>query len=248
MKLIELLRLQRKELVAFVGGGGKSSLMLALAKECHHRGKPVLITTSTKMYRWQMEAQAKLLTDEDPRKLLERIKNLKSPDNIIAAGRSIAPKGKILGLDKNIIDFLHQSDIFDYILVEADGANHKPIKAPQEGEPVVPSLSTRVVTVMGMDALDSTIIEENVHRPQLFSQITGLPLGSRVTEDSIAKIIFYYAHVIKQQAPASKIVAVLNKVDNEIMYEKAKGIAAEIACNSEIHKVLLTSLLHKTSG
>lgn len=244
MKLIELLGLQEKELVAFVGGGGKSSLMLALAQECHHSGKRILITTSTKMYRWQMEAQAQLLIEKDPRKLLERIKHI-NYENIIAAGRSIAPEGKILGLSKETIDLLYESDIFDYILVEADGSNHKPIKAPEEGEPVVPSLCTQVVTVIGMDALDKLISEENVHRPQLFSEIIGLPIGGRVTEASMAKIMFYYAHLIKHQAPNSKLVAILNKVDNDIACEKAKRIAAEIAGNSEVNKVLLTSLLYK---
>ena len=246
MKLIDSLGLQDKELVAFVGGGGKSSFMRALAEECQQRGYRVLVTTSTKMYRWQLEGQAPLVVEEESRKLLARIEGFMLERKVIAAGRGIAPDDKIVGLAEETIHSLQQSGLFDMVLVEADGAKGKPIKAPNEREPAVPALSTVVVVLIGMDALDCKLNEEGVHRPELFSKITGQPMGSFITETTLVKTSIYYARLIRCSVPEARIVVALNKVDNGVACQRARKIASSIVCNSEVNTVLLTSLLHTT--
>lgn len=52
--LAEALGLGPREHIALVGGGGKTSLLLALATELQGAGKRVLTSTTTKM--WQREA------------------------------------------------------------------------------------------------------------------------------------------------------------------------------------------------
>ena len=62
--------------------------------------------------------------------------------------------------------------LFDFILIEADGAKNKPIKAMASHEPVVSKYSTKTFGIMGMDCLGKPI-ESIVHRPELFVDIVG---------------------------------------------------------------------------
>ncbi|PHJ39367.1 hypothetical protein P378_04185 [Desulforamulus profundi] len=55
MKLINALTLKNKEMICFVGAGGKSGLLSLLARECAVTGARVLVTTSTKMYYRQLK-------------------------------------------------------------------------------------------------------------------------------------------------------------------------------------------------
>ena len=48
----------------------------------------------------------------------------------------------------------------DYIINEADGAARKPIKAPNATEPVIPTSTTLIVAVVGVDALNSPLSQE----------------------------------------------------------------------------------------
>ena len=59
LNLIEALQIgEESELVAFIGGGGKSSLMFKLASQLQKR---VLLTTSTRMFAKQIETAASTL-------------------------------------------------------------------------------------------------------------------------------------------------------------------------------------------
>ena len=72
-------------------------------------------------------------------------------------------KGKLKGIDREFIDKIYQKHLFDYIVVEADGSKRRPIKAPALYEPVLPRETTRVVGLIGLDALGKSITED--YRP-----------------------------------------------------------------------------------
>ena len=74
--------------------------------------------------------------------------------------------------------------LFDFILVEADGAKRKPIKAPADYEPVIPSSTTLVIGVIGLDALGKAIDEETIHRCELFCSLTGKKAGNTIDREA----------------------------------------------------------------
>ncbi|MCR5767218.1 MAG: putative selenium-dependent hydroxylase accessory protein YqeC [Lachnospiraceae bacterium] len=74
-----------------------------------------------------------------------------------------------------------------YILVEADGAKHLPLKAHNENEPVIPGNSTKVILVIGAEGFGRPIAEA-VHRPEIFAKLAGADADAIVTPEIFAKV------------------------------------------------------------
>ena len=100
-----------------------------------------------------------------------------------------------------------------YIIVEADGAARKPLKAPNATEPVIPESTSLVIAVTGMDALGCRLTEENVFRPEIVSRLTGLAKGGTVTADTIATLITHPQGITKGSPAHARIVPFINKID-----------------------------------
>jgi len=117
--LKELLALRKGDVVSFVGGGGKTSLMLALAKELAPAMK-VVVTTTTRMGAQEL-AGLQVFTNVQE---LER--NLR-PGRPAALCRAVEG-GKVLGVGPDVVDRI--TSFTDVVLVEADGARRLPVKVP----------------------------------------------------------------------------------------------------------------------
>ncbi len=74
------------------------------------------------------------------------------------------------------------------LLIEADGSRQKALKAPNEHEPVIPEFTDAVIVVAGLSGLGKSLNEKHVHRPQLFSTLSGLPLDDSITPDALIRV------------------------------------------------------------
>ena len=54
MLISEALNLKEKAFISLVGAGGKSTLFSRLAEELAHKNKRTILTTTTKMFSWQL--------------------------------------------------------------------------------------------------------------------------------------------------------------------------------------------------
>jgi probable selenium-dependent hydroxylase accessory protein YqeC len=72
------------------------------------------------------------------------------------------------------------------ILVEADGAAHRMLKAPNHHEPVIPDSTTLAVPMADVHVLGKSLKEEFVHRPALLSDLAGIPLGHPISSEVFA--------------------------------------------------------------
>jgi probable selenium-dependent hydroxylase accessory protein YqeC len=179
--LSQTLGLGRRELVSFVGAGGKSTLLLGLGHELAKNGHRVVLTTTTKMGTNQIPASSAPVHD------LDEVRRMITPGNMVfLIGETQGPK--VFGVLTAMVDELFDDNSVDYIVVEADGARRRAIKAPAEHEPVIPSRTTTVVVVTGLDAVGSRV-DEAAHRPELVSAITGRGLDGRLTPKDVAAII-----------------------------------------------------------
>lgn len=242
MKLINALTLKNKEMICFVGAGGKSGLLSLLARECAVTGARVLVTTSTKMYYRQLKDCSPQVVLEKEEDLLDKLVKLCSKTNLLAAGKGISGEQKVDGLSKECLDQIYRSGLFDYVLVEADGSRGKSMKAPAEHEPVLPSLATTVLPVVGMDILGCPLTEEFVHRPHLVARVAGQNTGEPVTETTVVKVFRHYELIAKQASPGICWVPVLNKMDCLEERKKARELAMQLL-NPTTPRVLLTSAL-----
>lgn len=213
------INLQKKELICFVGAGGKTTTMFKLARELKSLGCKVLVTTTTAIFKPTEEEYDKLII----------IKSLKLKDfsninkgTVTVLGRVISKENKLLGLDKMFIEKLYNSRLFDYILVEADGSKQKSIKAPASYEPVLPCNATKVVGLIGLDCIGRKIEDGNVHRPEIFCQITDSNIDEIIDEEKILKIVVSDNGLFKNTTQYCSKYLILNKCDTD--GEKRYGI------------------------
>ena len=84
-------------------------------------------------------------------------------------------KNRVGGVDPGWVGDLAR--LVDVVLVEADGSRRRPIKGTADHEPALPDAATLVVAVGNVHALGTPVDEEHVHRPEVFSDLTGIGPG-----------------------------------------------------------------------
>ena len=142
-RLASALNLKQRELVALVGGGGKSTLLFQLARSLNRR---TIVTTTTKMG----ERQTGMLdVIEAPFTRPLELRSGMSPVFVRAGVKD----GKSIGVRPSVCDtWFSDHSLCDVVLVEADGAHHRPFKAPANFEPVLPDQTTTVLAVIGAES------------------------------------------------------------------------------------------------
>lgn len=217
MKIYKALELNinTQQTLSFVGGGGKTTTIFQLAKELIKENKKVLISTTTKIFNPRKEEyDYYFLSDID--------KKFTPLEGSITILGKYVENGKLIGVLPEEIDKVVEQYIFDFILIEADGAKRKPIKAPNCHEPVIPKKTTKTIGVIGLDSLDKPIDENTVHRPELFIKITDTKYFDIIDEDIIVKYILNPKGLFKD-TQGEKIL-LLNKAYNEGMTLKGSKI------------------------
>lgn len=202
-------------IISFVGAGGKTSLMFHLANLLLISGQRVLTTTTTKMFVPPPEQSETLLVESDIKTLLRQASSCrKCSGHVTAAFDYIPENGKLLGFKPDDIIAFKESGLFDWILVEADGAAGRSLKAPAEHEPVIPSVTTLVVAVAGLDVIGKPLSGDNVFRSDIVARVTGLAENEPVTESVVARLIADPGGFLKGAPPSSRRFIFLNKADN----------------------------------
>ncbi len=208
------LSLDGPELICLVGGGGKTTTMFALAQALKFLGKRVLVTTTTNIIRPGREECDRVIVDN----LSEKNFFGDIPSGTItvlgATAVKVGNETKLTGVDKSFLAQLSQEGLFDCLLVEADGSKRKPIKAPAHYEPIVPDNATRVIGVVGLDALGNPITEEHVHRVELFCQVVKRLPGELLDAEAVVELIVSPQGLFKGVPEGCKRYVLLNKAED----------------------------------
>ena len=206
---------------AFVGGGGKTTLIMELAEELSSKYK-VLVTASAKM----RKPKCKTLIAPSAREVLSAFEKT----NLLALGSQEAEDklGRLAELEP-IYPVLA-----DCVLTEADGAHNLPLKAPAEHEPVIPREAALVVAVLGLDGIGKPI-SQACHRPEIYAKAAGAEILDIITPEMAASVLMSEAG--QRKGVSCRFAAVLNKADNAERLESAREIARRLNCT-----VLITAL------
>jgi probable selenium-dependent hydroxylase accessory protein YqeC len=196
--------------VALVGAGGKTSLMYRLAHELNSSGRLVVTTTTTKIFTPEPYQSPKLvLLSEDPK--LEYLQKHLSKYRHLTIGELILPNGKVQGVTSSVIE--QCLSVADIIVLEADGAAGKSIKAPEDWEPVLPEMVDLVIPVVGLDCIDRQAGSETVFRLERFLKVTDLKPTQTITPQIIGRLLAHPAGSLKNVPDSATIVPYLNKLD-----------------------------------
>jgi probable selenium-dependent hydroxylase accessory protein YqeC len=184
LKLHEALGISSGDVAAFAGAGGKSGAILAVAGELTLAGMKVLVAPTTKMLLGEAEGIGPLVTSEDEDELLARAEEALSEAPAVVAGSGMLSKNRVGGIDPGWVGDLAR--LADVVLVEADGSRRRAIKGTADHEPALPDAATLVVAVANVHALGTPVDEEHVHRPEIFSNLTGVGPGQSITPKAFA--------------------------------------------------------------
>ena len=190
-------------LTALIGGGGKTTLLYALAEELKVRGS-VLVTTSAKIRVPEHLPVADPTTVEGLSEALE----LRSP---LCLG-SPWPEDKLAAPS---LPFGALVRAADYVLVEADGSRGLPAKAHAAHEPVIPAEAGTVIQVLGADAFGRPV-REVCHRPELYAERAGVSVDAIVTPEIAAKVLLAEGY-------GNNIY--VNKCEDETAWANAEALA-----------------------
>ena len=242
--LASALGLEQGGQVALVGGGGKTSLMFALARELLNKGRRVITGTTTKV--WEREAHRSpcvvaLSPDSDP---LGTVKPLLEQYGHVFVARDLSGKGKVSGITRAQADALYREPWVDYLILEADGSAGLPVKAPEDHEPVIPASTTSVVAVMGLEAVGSPFEPDIVFRPGLFEAVTGLGRGETLTPEALARLFHSPRGLFKGAPLSARRIAFLNKLDLLQGDRDTRALAGQLlkAPNSRTDMVVIGSV------
>lgn len=197
---------------AIVGGGGKSTLQLVLGRGVPADGGVILATT-THFY----PPACRLLTDPTADDIADAL--MENP--VIAVG-SYSENGKLGPCAVSVRDMAR---LARYVIIEADGARGRPLKAPAAHEPVIPRETSLVLAVAGMDGVGRPIYEA-AHRPELYAAIVGKPVSAAVTPADAAAVLM--SAVGQRKNVTCAFAAVLNKADTPSRLEAARQAAVLI--------------------
>lgn len=182
MVLHELLGLpaREKHVVSLCGGGGKTTLMYALARETKAQMPTALFTTTHIMPPSDADVVVSVPFSEDDCRAAWR------DGLIVSTGTFLSEERKFGAPEEETMRFLCREA--GSVIIEADGARRLPVKFPAEWEPVIRPETTHTVVVAGLSALGKHPAEI-VHRHALAKDTVDLS-GEHLTEKHMAELLW----------------------------------------------------------
>ncbi|WP_455581774.1 selenium cofactor biosynthesis protein YqeC [Dysosmobacter sp.] len=202
----------RPGVTAVIGSGGKTTLLRTLGTALAAEGHRVLLCTTTKIYPFAKIQTLRSPTEEALAAALDR-------ERLICAGTPLEGSGKLTAPQ---VPMARLAALAEYVLVEADGAAGRPLKAHAAHEPVIPAEAARVICVAGVSGFGLPIME-TTHRPERFAQLAAASVQDSATPENTARVL--RAESLAQQY-------FFNQADTPERWEWARRCGRELQCPS----------------
>jgi molybdenum cofactor cytidylyltransferase len=237
--LRDALRIEPGQSLAFTGGGGKTAAIRRLAMELTR----TLITTTTKLGRGQAALGQHHLIDPTRDALASVAELLERGGSVLVTGPLAETEEKWTSPGRATLEALSRiaAEVGAPLLIEADGARGRSLKAPTEHEPVVPDFTNTVVPMAGLDVLGQRIGSPAVHRPERVAELLGLEPSHTLGPSEIARLLGSVAGGLKGVPAEAQVRILLNKADLSRL-AAGREIAGRLLENQGIQAVVLAAL------
>ena len=224
--------------ISLTGAGGKTTALFQVARELVKHSM-VIVTATSHLGIWQIPlAERHIIANHSD------VLQLPSEGIILVTGEIENDRTK--PVSETALNWLREESKKRAIplLIEADGSRQKPLKAPAVHEPPIPEFTDLVVHVTGLSALGKPLTDEHIFRAEIFSQLSGLPLGSPVTPQAILKVLSHPQGGLKNIPSQARRIVLLNQADTPELESIGGSMARELL--DDFDSALVGSLQNST--
>ena len=241
MELIHALRLDTpaslSPVLSFAGAGGKTTALFQAARQLARKNKRVFVAATTQLGVWQTPL-ADLHLFED------NLQNIPDTGIILISGP--IEGGRTKPISNETLNWLREKSKSTKtpLLIEADGSKQKPLKAPDQHEPPIPVFSNTVICVAGLSAIGKPLIDENVHRAQIFTNTANTKIGSVITPENIIAHLTHPQGGQKNIPAGARKIVFLNQADGAELQSTGGKMAGKLL--QHFDSVIVGSLKNET--
>lgn len=168
--------------ISVIGSGGKTTFLRYLSLNLPGT---VILTTSTHIWPFPDIPLVNVAVPGREQALSE-IRSALARGRVVCLGKS-EPSGKLADPSAVILfeDLLQEAD---HVIMEADGAAGRPLKAHRPWEPVIPACTDLTVCLVGASGLGKPV-SEACHCPDLFASLAGITPDTPVSAERVAAVL-----------------------------------------------------------
>lgn len=237
--------------MAFIGAGGKTTAMFRLARELTREAAfgntrfpapfpGVVLSASTHLCKEQIALS-------DHHRFLRRFQDLGDwaehpPMGMMLFTGEIGEDNRAAGLPPGLLKELRDwaMRLGLPFLIEADGARRKPLKAPAEHEPAVPAWVDVVLLLAGLQGLGKPLDESSVHRPEIFTRLSGLKMGETISSESVVRVLSHAKGGLKGVPQQARRVVLFNQASTDTVQAQAQRMSFPLL--RHYHAVVIANL------
>ncbi|WP_132056749.1 selenium cofactor biosynthesis protein YqeC [Halorussus amylolyticus] len=218
--------------LAVVGAGGKKSTLYALAARLDR----AVVTATVRIPIFDPEV-AEVRVGDDLRSMLTDAENW--PLGLVPERER---EDRYRGYDPEIVaDIAAAHD--GPVLVKADGARTRWLKAPDDREPQIPAVADTVIPIASAKVVGKPLSAEHVHRPERVAAVTGREAGDRIRAEDAAHVLASDEAGLKGVPEGATAIPVVNMVDDSALETVAREIAGEVLARADVPRVVLTRMV-----
>jgi len=190
--------------VSLIGAGGKKTTMYELASLFDGR---VALTSTSHMFQYD-ETKVDLVTI-DRNSPLEF--NLDA--RVVAYAGPTETRNRVGGLMPSQIETIWRKGNYGLVIIKADGARSRMIKAPADHEPLIPDFTQLVLPLTSGMVIGQSLTSLIAHRVDLLAETLDLEVGDTIKPLHLAKLISSPKGSLRG-TKNMRVVPVINMVDD----------------------------------
>ena len=236
-EILRILQVQNG-MVCLVGAGGKKTTLYTLARLFPGR---IGITTTVHLPPFPSDLEGvKIIAPAE--QLHSQVVEAAERHRVVAFAHPSQTDYRVTGVSSEALVKIQRETHFDLLLVKADGARQRLIKAPAPYEPVIPPGANTVLALVSARTLGRPLDDGIAHRVELIEAITGAQRGALLQPIHMARLLAS-EHGLMRKVGKARVVPLINQVDTPQLQASATEAARQaLSLNDRFEYVVLAAM------